>query len=154
MVKRLDHESVSGSSPGLDHIGWQLWKANRLWLSEFVGAMQRAGHAWFGPAEANLLGHLDGAGTSQALLTERLGVTKQAVQQALDQLEAAGIVRRDPNPADKRGRIVRYTKRGQAAMSDADRIKLELEGEFAARIGAERLATLHRLLAQLTDGAS
>ena len=149
MVKHLDHNSAIG-----DHIGWQLWKANRLWLTEFVHAMRQAGHAWFGPSEANLLGHLDGTGTSQALLTERLGLTKQAVQQALDQLETAGIVHRDPNPADKRGRIVRYTRKGWAAMRDADRIKLELEAAFTARIGPEKLATLHDLLARLTKDFS
>jgi DNA-binding MarR family transcriptional regulator len=149
MVKSLDLSSAIG-----DHIGWQLWQANRLWLTEFVNAMQQAGHAWFGPSEANLLGHLDGAGTSQATLTERLGLTKQAVQQSLDQLAAAGIIRRDPNPADKRGRIVRYTRKGRVAMRDADRIKLELEAAFAARIGAEKLATLHDLLARLTKDVS
>ena len=40
----------------------------------------------------------------RAALTARLGLSKQAVQQLLDQLESAGLVRREPDPADKRAK--------------------------------------------------
>ena len=52
------------------------------------------GHSWFAEARANLLAHLDREGTPQAQLVTRMSVTKQAVQQFIDELVEDGIVER------------------------------------------------------------
>lgn len=152
MVKSLDDSGESGTNPPLlDHVGWRLWQAGRLWVDLFIAGMQQAGHGWFGLAQANLLGCLPRSGTRQGVLAERTGLSKQAVQQLVDDLVAAGILVRTPDPADKRARIVRYTEAGQAAMADGNRVKLAIEAEFASQLGDADLARLKAILAKLAD---
>ena len=153
MVKQLDENSgsVDGNPPLLDHVGWRLWQAGRLWVDLFIAGMQEAGHGWFGLAQSNLLGCLARSGTRQGVLAERTGLSKQAVQQLVDDLVAASILVRTPDPADKRARIVRYTEKGLAAMADGNRIKLRIEAEFAEQLGAQDLARLKKILSKLAE---
>jgi DNA-binding MarR family transcriptional regulator len=77
------------------------------------------------------------------------------VQQTLDELEARGIVRRELDPEDRRGRIVRYTRAGQAALADGDRIKRNIEcaaiGKMTAKEAARLRADLVDLVKRLRD---
>jgi DNA-binding MarR family transcriptional regulator len=132
-----------------DHIGWLLWRASQDWHQEFVERMQAAGHGWFTAARSTLMGHIAPRGTKQALLVERLAISKQAVQQLIDGLEEDGILERAPDPDDRRGRIVRLTDTGRAAMKDANGIKLEIESGYRARIGDADFAQLSKLLGKL-----
>ncbi len=148
MVKILDE------NPGdlIDHVGWRLWLANRNWQKEFVAAMRAAGHGWFTDARATLLAHIARNGTPQSRIIERMGVSKQAVQQLIDGLEVEGMVERLPDPEDRRGRIVRHTVRGQAAMRDADAIKQRIEQAYRKRLGTARFEALREALALLNEG--
>ena len=134
MVKSLDDNA--GTSP--DHVGWRLWNANRAWQAAFAASMRAAGHEWFTEARAGLLGHIPRNGLRQAALIERSGHSKQAIQQLLDGLEAEGVVERAADPADGRGKLVRYTDKGLAALRDGDRIKLEIERDWRDRLGGTR----------------
>jgi DNA-binding MarR family transcriptional regulator len=82
----------------------------------------------------------------QADLAERLGVSKQAVQQALKELVAKGLVTISADPQNGRRRIVEFTERGQNMRDIARTGLLELEGELARRIGNERLDALYDAL--------
>lgn len=137
MVKKLDDNSALP-----DHVGWRLWRANRAWQASFAAAMREAGHEWFTEARAGLLGHIPRGGLRQTLLIERTGHSKQAVQQLLDGMEAEGAIERVADPADRRGKIVRYTARGLAALRDGDRIKLEIEVDWRRRLGDVRFDAL------------
>ena len=132
-----------------DHIGWLLWRANQDWNQEFVDRMQKVGHEWFTPARSTLMGSIAPRGTKQGVLVDRLGISKQAVQQLIDGLEEDGILERVADPDDKRGRIIRLTDKGRAAMKDANRIKLEIEAGYRARIGDDEFALLSELLGKL-----
>ena len=138
MVKGLDEKSVAQP----DHVGWRLWQANRVWQAEFAAAMRAAGHGWFSDARTGLLGHIAREGTRQAALIERMAISKQAVQQLLDGLEAEGVVERLPDPRDGRGKLVRFTSKGRSALRDGDRIKQEIEKRWIERIGHERFSSL------------
>lgn len=147
MVKDIDEIE----EPWPDHIGWRLWKASHAWQRAFVAEMRRAGHQWFTNARATLMGHIDRRGTRQADLIERLGITKQAVQQLIDGLVAEGVLVRAPDPDDKRGRIIRYTRKGKSALRDADRIKAVVEERYRAALGETRFAALCDALERLPD---
>lgn len=149
MVKHLDEMPGGNAQPAADHIGWLLWNATERWLDRFVAAMQASGHGWFGRPQARLMGHLSRRGTRQSELTERSGLTKQAIQQALDDLEMHGIVRREPDPDDRRGRFIRYTPAGLAALADGDRIKRKIERTAIGRMTAKEAARLRADLAEL-----
>lgn len=144
LVKMLDDKFP-------DHIGWLLWQANNRWHRDFVTRMQIAGHSWFTEARSTLIGNIAPKGVKQVRLVERLGISKQAVQQLLDGLEADGITERIADPDDKRGRVVRLTEKGKLAMRDANRIKGEIEDAYSHRIGKERFAVLTELLGALNE---
>ncbi|HEV2507014.1 MAG TPA: MarR family transcriptional regulator [Mesorhizobium sp.] len=125
-----------------DHVGWRLWSASRAWQAEFAAAMRASGHVWFSEGRAALLGHVARNGTRQSTLIERAGISKQAVQQLLDGLEEEGIVERIADASDRRGKFVRYTQKGLAALRDGDRIKQEIEKRYRLHIGERRFAAL------------
>lgn len=148
MVKHLDE---NGARPLPDHVGWRLWQASRAWQAEFAEAMRAAGHGWFSESRAGLLGHIPRRGIRQAALIERAGISKQAVQQLLDGLEAEGVIERVPDPEDRRGKLILYTPKGLAALDDGDRIKLDIEKRYRQHLGEggfeSLMAALRRLAA-------
>ncbi|PBC23746.1 MULTISPECIES: MarR family transcriptional regulator [unclassified Mesorhizobium] len=148
MVKHLDEKT--DALP--DHVGWRLWQASRAWQTEFAAAMRAAGHGWFTEARAGLLGHITRGGMRQSALIERSAISKQAIQQLLDGLEADGIVERLPDPQDGRGKLVRYTRKGLDALRDGDRVKIEIERRYIGRLGAERFTALMGALRALAAG--
>lgn len=125
-----------------DHIGWTLWQAAQVWRSEFTAAMVAAGHAWFGQARGNLLAHIGPNGVRQGDLVVRAQLTKQAVQQFVDELVADDILTRMEDPKDARARYVMLTARGLAAQQDADRIKAEIEARWRESLGEDAFAAL------------
>jgi DNA-binding MarR family transcriptional regulator len=97
-----------------DHIGWTLWRATLAWRKDFVSAMAAAGHGWFAQARGNLLVYIGPEGIRQSDLAEKAGLTKQAVQQFVDELVRDGIVMRTTDETDARARRVRLTPSGEA----------------------------------------
>lgn len=148
MVKTLDQNPATEP---IGHIGWDLWRASHAWKTRFVEAMVAAGYAWFGEARANLLGHLDRAGTRQSDLVARMGTSKQAVQQLLDELTAVGVLERTADPADGRAKWVRLTPAGLALLQAADRAKRRLDADYRRILGPERFAALKAALLTLAE---
>lgn len=134
-----------------DHIGWTLWRANVAWRKDFVAAMAAAGHGWFAQARGNLLVHIGPDGIRQGDLAEKAGLTKQAVQQFIDELVKDGIVMRTPDTTDARARRVHLTPQGEAAMRDADRIKLQIEARWRDHLGDAAFSSLKTALSRLID---
>ena len=134
-----------------DHIGWTLWQAAQAWRREFSRGMVAAGHGWFGQARGNLMQHIGPSGVAQSVLADRAGLTKQAVQQFVDDLAADGIVTREADPTDARARRIVLTERGQAAMRDADRIKAAIEARWRDHLGTAEYDRLDSLLRRLID---
>jgi DNA-binding MarR family transcriptional regulator len=132
-----------------DHIGWTLWRATLAWRRDFLAGMVAAGHGWFAQARGNLLVHIGPDGIRQTDLADRASLTKQAVQQFVDELVADGIVTRTRDEKDARARWVRLTPAGESAMQDADRIKVEIESRWRSRVGDEGFARLDSLLRQV-----
>jgi DNA-binding MarR family transcriptional regulator len=66
-----------------------------------------AGQAGLSPADLDALEHLEAAGLlTQRQLGERLALTSGAITMLVDRLERAGLVRRRPNPGDRRSVLV------------------------------------------------
>lgn len=149
MVKTLDDNAMP---PLIDHVGWRLWRLARQWKTEFDTAMAARGHGWMAEARGAVVGHLRPGGMSQSALPAAMGISKQAVQQLVDELVAEGIVERIPDPTDGRGRIVRLLPRGKQAIADGNEVKLEIEARYAGRIGAARLTALNAALDALAEG--
>jgi DNA-binding MarR family transcriptional regulator len=98
-------------------------------------------------AKLAALSALVDAGESLPLgqLAERLSCVKSNVTQLVDRLEADGLVRRRPDPHDRRTRLAVVTAAGRKACKEGRRIQQQTERDlFGALTGAEarQLATL------------
>jgi DNA-binding MarR family transcriptional regulator len=78
-----------------------------------------------------------------------LGVTKQASSKLISFMEDDGLVASTPHPDDSRARLIRLTPRGTQFLETVEEIYEELEAEWAARIGQDRLDALRADLSDL-----
>ncbi|WP_328475232.1 MarR family winged helix-turn-helix transcriptional regulator [Actinoplanes sp. NBC_00393] len=95
---------------------------------------------------------------SQLALAGAVPVDKTKLVAIPDELESAGLVRRRPDPQDRRARLVETTPAGQAALTAASTEIRTLEAELLTDLDAERfLDALQRVtvvrLEQLRGGA-
>ncbi len=101
------------------------------------------------PSHSALLRNVGDDGARPSELAAHAGVTRQAITKLVDELERLDLVRRDPDPDDGRGVIVRYTDRGRAGVTLARKRMLALERVYAAQVGAERWAEVRSTLETL-----
>ena len=101
------------------------------------------------PAHSALLRDVGDDGARPGELAAHAGVTRQAITKLVDELERLDLVRRDPDPDDGRGVIVRYTDRGRAGVAIARKRMLTLERGYAAQVGADRWADVRSTLETL-----
>ncbi|SDT42725.1 MarR family winged helix-turn-helix transcriptional regulator [Jiangella sp. DSM 45060] len=86
---------------------------------------------------------------TQSALAQRLGIDKTVLTYLLDALTEAGLVERQPDPADRRSRRVVATERGREYLAEADRrVRLTEEHVLAGLDDADRTA-LRELLGRL-----
>ena len=86
-------------------------------------------------------------GFAPALLAERAGMSKQAMNQLLRSLEGLGYLVRSDAPDEGRARIVRLTKRGRAAYAKIHDILRDIEREWSAELGPKRFRRAQRAAA-------
>ncbi|WP_233213483.1 MarR family winged helix-turn-helix transcriptional regulator [Mycobacterium hubeiense] len=107
------------------------------------------GHSNLRPAHARFLVFLGWEGSRITDIAKAMDVTKNAVGQLVNELEALGYVERVPDPIDGRAKIVRYTDEGKALIADAAVIAEKLDAEIEAIIGPRRLSELRSTLADI-----
>jgi DNA-binding MarR family transcriptional regulator len=93
-------------------------------------------------------------GSRLTYLAERSGFTKQAIGEAVDDLERLGYVERTPDPLDKRAKLILLTERGEGALLAGRRIFVEIEREWQERVGEEVVTTMREALERLTEGTA
>lgn len=132
------------------HIGQLLWAPYRAHLFRLHEALAAAGYPDIQPAHGNnLFRHLRREGSRITEIAEQAQLTKQYVGHLAEYLEERGYVERVPDPRDNRAKLVRLTPKGQEVERIAEETLQRLEEELAARLGAERMATLRMLLEEL-----
>jgi DNA-binding MarR family transcriptional regulator len=86
-------------------------------------------------------------------LATRTRMTKQALNYLLGQMEELGYLERVRDRADQRFKRIRLLPRGRAAGAAMREIVLEMEAEWAQKLGPRRFAELRELLAELNGAA-
>ena len=131
-----------------------LFKAARLLDEEALARVaEKPGRPRLRRSHTSLFPHIDLEGTRITDLADRLGVTKQAVSQLVDDLEELGVVERLPDPDDARARRVRFTARGRTGLLDGLAVLEAVEREYAAKIGERRMLQLRDALLAVVDAA-
>src|ERR671916_3404940 len=101
-----------------------------------------AGHPEIRDGHGCVFGFIDiDNGSRLTELAASAGLTKQAVGEAVTELERLGYVSRVPDPHDGRAKIIKLTDRGMDAVIKGRRIFSEIEREWAEQIGPELVAS-------------
>lgn len=126
-----------------------LGMAFQLVLTEFNTRLADAGYSDLRPIHGMAFQALRGSGATSSELAERLGVTKQAAGQIVDDLESRGYVRREPHPDGGRRKLVVLTGKANEHLAIAGRTLHTLERQLGRRLGDPKLAELRTDLARL-----
>ena len=86
---------------------------------------------------------------SAGMLASDLRLSSGAMTNRLDRLETAGLIRRLPDPTDRRGTLVEPTEAGHAAWNETVGTQARREHMFAAVLTEPERDELHRLLRRL-----
>jgi DNA-binding MarR family transcriptional regulator len=103
-------------------------------------------------AHVHITRHVALDGSRLTELAHSAGMTKQAMGDLVDQCEAWGIVKRESDPRDGRGRIVRFTPTGLAWLQAFQDAVAQAEAEFRQEVGDE-VATVVQLGLEAYAGA-
>jgi DNA-binding MarR family transcriptional regulator len=117
-------------------------------------AFMAAGLDGIRPAQSVALVPLVAGGLHASDLADRLGVSRQAVAQAIVALERHSYVTRVPDPADARARLIELTLRGRQALRVMRSNALALERRWQNTLGERRLGELRTMLRTLLDAES
>jgi DNA-binding MarR family transcriptional regulator len=105
-------------------------------------------------AHLNVFRYPGPQGARPSELATRLGMSKQALNYLLGELERFGYLERRPDPDDLRSKRIALTERG-VTMGLAMREAVgEMEAAWATRLGAARFSRLRSLLLELYAAAS
>lgn len=97
----------------------------------------------------NVLRHLGSAPRRASSLVNESGVSKQALSQQIAHLESNGFVCSQPDPCDARARLLSLTDKGVRAQRLVRRFFVEIEDDWAARLGGDELESVRRVLTAL-----
>ncbi len=137
-----------GSTEELN-IGLLLYIPYRALENRVFEALAAAGFDDVTPAQSRIFQRIGPDGTRLTALAEQAQVTKQTAGFLVDQLERAGYVERGPDPLDARARLVRIAERGAKAIPIAASAVAEVEAEWAAQLGKQRMGQLRQALTRL-----
>ena len=134
---------------GSDNFG-NLFRDPALFLQQCVAdELARQGFADLRPALLAVGQHVSSQGTRITELAERAWLSKATVVHAVDELERLGYVRRAPDPADGRAKLVIPTQRALEAEQVARRFAVEVRDAWAALLGEEEMVALEAGLRRL-----
>src|ERR671920_1968000 len=102
-----------------------------------------AGHPEIREGHGCVFGFIDIANGSRLTdLAADAGLTKQAVGEAVTELERLGYVTRVRDPQDGRAKIIKLTDRGIDGCLKGRRLFAEIEREWAAELGEDLVASM------------
>ncbi|MBG0560853.1 MarR family winged helix-turn-helix transcriptional regulator [Actinoplanes aureus] len=133
------------------NVGLLMFIAYREMERRVLDAVVAAGFDDITLAQARVFQRIGPDGTRLGELAEQAQVTKQTAGFLVDQLERAGYVERVADPADARAKLVRIAEKGRAAGSIAGRTVAEVEAEWHAHLGRQRMDQLREALSRLRE---
>jgi len=130
-------------------LGWALGTVTRAHLR---AAQDVVGGLPGGPRGYQVLAAAaTGEAGSQLALGRQLGVDRTVMTYLIDELQAAGLVERRPDPADRRARRVVLTEAGGARLCDLERRLREAEQHVLAPLTPEEQDVLRGLLQRVAE---
>lgn len=154
MSSHLIHSKNQAEALGPPLIGALLRMPWEIVHQRMLAGLHERGYDDLVPAHLNVLQYPGPENMRPSDLAARIGVSRQALNYLLGQMEQLGYLTRDEDDADQRSKRIHLTQRGRAASTAMREIVLELEAEWAQRIGRRRFAQLRELLTELNAAAA
>jgi DNA-binding MarR family transcriptional regulator len=119
-----------------------------VWAQNYDGIVE-AGFDDLNPAHAGLFRHpgLDGRRLTE--IAQQMQITKQSVHELIGHLEARHYLVREPDPTDRRARIVVLTAKGRRLQMTIREQARRAEERIAAILGPRRFRQLQQALETL-----
>jgi DNA-binding MarR family transcriptional regulator len=117
---------------------------------ELFAALADQGHPRVRPRHGAVLAYLDAEGTRATELSQRSGQHKQIIGTIVDELAELGYVRREPDPNDRRAKLIVPTPHGIDEITKARAILAAIEQRHQQALGADTYATFKRTFQELT----
>lgn len=139
-------QAVAAAGPSVEaDLGWALGVVFKRYARTAAAAL--AGTPG-GPRGYQVLATVISGGPRRQLdLAQQLEVDRTVMTYLLDDLEKAGLVERQPDPADRRARLIVPTSLGRSALCDLERALAQAEAEVLGTL-AESERTIFRTLLQ------
>jgi DNA-binding MarR family transcriptional regulator len=128
------------------------------WIGRLIDKqmMETLGEFELSHGEWHVLRHLAMEGppyrSSPGRLSKWEGLSSGAMTNRLDQLEKAGLVRRLPDPEDRRALKVELTDKGHKLWTDSLTVQAGKEAALAAALDERELEQLNKLLRKVLTG--
>jgi len=136
----------------LDDLGWGLGVVFRAYAT---AAAEAVADLPGGPRGYQVLAAASrGAVNRQLALAQHLGVDRTVMTYLLDDLEAAGLIERQPDPADRRARRVVATAKGTELLASLDRRLADAESHLLAPLDDGERASFRAQLRRLATRAN
>jgi DNA-binding MarR family transcriptional regulator len=126
-----------------------LLAAYRETVNELLDALRAAGHEEIRHKHGSVFANLDPEGTRPSVLAERAGMTRPAMGELIDELEQLGYVRRIPDPADRRAKLILATDAARQVTSVIVRVNDAIERRFRRQLGTKSYHALRTALERL-----
>jgi MarR family transcriptional regulator, temperature-dependent positive regulator of motility len=131
------------------NIGRLLVDAARAFEVELNERLRQRGYADVRLSHSAVFGYIDRAGTRVVELADRAGMTKQSMGELVDDLVAKGYLERQPDPLDRRAKLIVLTSQGRRHIRAAQAEITAIEARYGAQLGRQRLESLRTALALL-----
>jgi DNA-binding MarR family transcriptional regulator len=119
-----------------------------IWAQNFE-AVVRAGYDDLNPAHVGLFRYPTLDGCRPTDIAHQMQITKQSVHELVGHLEAHGYLVREPDPSDRRARVVRLTAKGRQLETLIRTQAHHAEEHIAAMLGPRRFRQLQHALDDL-----
>lgn len=90
------------------------------------------------------------SGRSQREISDLLGLDPSGIVAMVDDLERLGLVRREPNPDDRRTRLVVATDTGRQRLRETEPVARAVDDRLLADLDENERQTLRSLLQRIT----
>ena len=105
------------------------------------------------PHHSAVFGQIRDEGMRLTELARGANITPQSMGQIVDELEQLGYVVRTPDPADRRAKLIKLTKRGQKVARQGATTVQGIEERLAQLLGADDYERLRAMLTTIVSSS-
>lgn len=132
-------------------LGARLRTATEAVHRDLYASLTAAGYGDLRPAHFNLLKFPGPHGARPTELAARVGMSKQALNPLLNELESMGYLVRTGDADDGRGRVVHLSARGMSLVAELRKSLEEVETRLRDQVGSLAFDTFMHVLGQVED---